>query len=105
MILSAGSASALDTLFCQVHDKAVDALNYEDGWTHNPDCSEALTLGEVCFTGSRAKIIERINNEEERVGSDENWIEDARYHGADLKYTAVDGPNEWSETYIIKRCK
>ncbi len=98
------SANAKDTLYCKVNKRAANALeSVSDGWSYNEYCQEPLLSGDVCFTGSRTKIIERLNLGN-RVGSDEDWIEGARYNGRNLQYTVVDGPNEWEEKYIIKKC-
>ncbi|MCB0347264.1 MAG: hypothetical protein KDD37_00430 [Bdellovibrionales bacterium] len=97
------SANAADTLYCKVNKRAVNALEPSYGWDYNEECQDQLLTGDVCFSGSRKKIIERLNSEN-RIGSDEDWIEDARYNGKNLQYTVVDGPNEWEHKHIIKKC-
>lgn len=98
------TANAAGTLYCKVNGRAVDALTSEDpSWSYNEQCQTELLTGEVCFTGSRTEIIERLNSKN-RVGSDEEWIEDARFYGENLHYTVVDGPNEESYKHVIKRC-
>jgi hypothetical protein len=98
------SAQAADTLYCKWNGRVLDALKSEDDtWNFNKTCEEAFYTGDLCFTGSRKPIVERLNSSD-RIGDDENWVGKAKYHGRNIRYTAVDGPNEISTNYIVKRC-
>lgn len=98
------SLQAAGTLYCKPQERVIDALQSKDKTSHySPDCLEAILLGKVCFTGSRKSIIEILNGDQ-RIGSDEVWVESARYKGRNLQYTTVDGSNDWEYVHEIKRC-
>lgn len=103
ILITMGSVSAFakSTIYCKDSEgKVLDALDPSQGW----ECEESLVFGGACFTGKRAEVITLLN-EEGNFGSDENWIENAKYKGRDsISYEWVDGPNELRDKKSIDRC-
>lgn len=98
--LTTPSFAANGAVYCKERGRVVNALAEEDA---PAGCAGALMQGDACFTGSRAAVIELINDG--AFNWDEEWLEKAHFKGADeIAYTFRDGPNELSDKLSLVRC-
>ena len=99
LALSSPAFAANGAVYCKEQGRVVNALVKDEV----ARCAGALMQGEACFTGSRAAVIELINDG--AFNWDEEWLEKAHFKGQDeIAYTFRDGPNEQSEKLTLARC-
>ncbi len=96
-------AAGKSTIYCKTRN--LDSFTISDaavvGWQ---DCQQHLMEGVACFTGSRAKVIEQIN-ETDTYYFEEVRLISAQYKGrSEISYVWEDQPNEVKIPLSIGRC-
>lgn len=103
VLVSSNVFAAKSAVYCKENGKVKHILSGE--WD---TCNYQLIVADVCFTGQRSEVIELLNSEDvlvKFVGSDGEYIDNAKYNGKDaITYKVHDDANGWVTSYTINRC-